>query len=260
MRQIHIFMPVLTALIVVSVVFCGCIHESGQEPPGDRVINGLYIYEVMVMPGAPVTNLTLMVPLPSLDGVSTVADAVEHGEGMDVPPGWSIMIIDGDDAVFLKIDAAEAEMCGSAVSSGEAPDEYAPFSSGREITTDPACRFGVAVPAHISVPGSSPVVNNPLLYPKTGIEMQNGDDGVSVRPVPAPLLSAVSYRSLVYARYDTSENTRLCGYVIVTGVILKGTSLSGDTSPGSYKTVYTDEIMLDLTGSQAGWHLSLIHI
>jgi hypothetical protein len=254
MRQIHLFLPVFTALLVVSVAFCGCIHDSGQEPPGDSGINGAYIYEVMLMTGAPVTNLTLMVPLPYLDGVSTVADAIERGDGMSAPSGWNIMIIDGDDAIFLKIDAPEAGKCGAVISSGENAYGCMQVIPAREVTPDTACIFRIVVPARISVPGGSPAINNPLLYPKTGMEMQKGDDGGSMRPVSTSVYPAISYRSRVYARYNTSESTRLYGYIIINGVIPERIGLSGYSEPGSYNTVYTDEIMLDMTGSQAGWH------
>ncbi len=254
MRPVRVYLSVSFALLVAAVAFSGCIHGPGQINSGDGGTSGLYIYEVKLITDAPVTNFSLMVPLPYLDGVSTVADAVERGEGMCVPPGWSIMIIDGDDAIFLKIDAPEAGKCGATICSGENADGFIQVSPGREVLPDTACTFRIVVPARISLPGGSPAINNPLLYPKTGIEMQKGDDNGSGRPVPASRRPAISYSSLVYARYDASESTPLNGYIIITGVIPEGIILSGDTAPGNYKRVYTDEITVDLTGSQAGWH------
>jgi len=250
----RVFLPALVAVLVVSAVFSGCIHGTGHAPAGNRGVDGLYIYEVMLMTDAPVTNVSLMVPLPYLEGVSTVADAIERGDGMSAPAGWNIMIIDGDDAIFLKIDAPEAVKCDTIISSGENPYGCMRVIPARDVPPDTACIFRIVVPARISVPGGFPAINNPLLYPKTEIEMQKGDVDGSMRPASTLLFPAVSYQSLVYARYDTTESTRLHGYILINGVIPERTGLSVYSEPGCYKAVYTDEIMLDLTGPQAGWH------
>jgi hypothetical protein len=254
MRPFRIYLSVSFAILVVFMTFSGCIHETGQINSADSGSSGLYIYEVMLVTDAPVTNFSLMVPLPYLDGVSTVADAIERGDGMSMPAGWNIMIIDGDDATFLKIDAPEAGKCDAVVSSGKNAYGCMQVIPAGEVTPDAACIFRIVVPARISVPGGTPAINNPLLYPKTGMEVLKGDDGSSLRPVSTLLFPAVSYRSLVYAGYNTSESTRLYGYIIISGVIPEQIGLSGYSDPGCYKTVYTDEITLDLTGSQQGWH------
>ena len=254
MKQVRVYLSVSFALLVAAVAFSGCIHGPGQINSRDGGTNGLYIYEVMLMTDAPVTNFSLMVPLPCLDGVSTVADAIGRGDGMSAPAGWSIMIIDGDDGIFLKIDAPEAVKCDNVISSGENAYGCMQVIPAREVPPDTACIFRIVVPARISLPGGSPALNNPLLYPKTGIEMQKGDADGIMRPASTLLFPAVSYQSRVYARYDASESTRLHGYIIINGVIPERTGLSGYSEPGCYKAVYTDEIMLDLTGSQEGWH------
>lgn len=111
----------VTGLLLLFAVAVPFVLSENRERTGHHVIE----YSVRISSDTTLENLTLLIPLPSVNGTSTIGEGLAYGSGYGVPEGWNLSLERLNGSQFLKIADAEfvPERAAYPVPIGEDPGE-----------------------------------------------------------------------------------------------------------------------------------------
>lgn len=206
---------VIGIALIIILVAAGLVYYEATRIREESTSH-TYTYEVTIDPDESLENVTIMVPVASVDGSSPVADAIEAGNLTGVPDPWDLVLLTTDDAIYLRVFAPEMN------------------STRLQLT--------VTVDAKNEINTRSPSGAEPLLEPKANLTRQSCD---FPHPEDMPV---VCYRfdTPVYARYTGAGDA-----LLTIGVETEGRNtwwLGGWTGNS-----YSDRISLTVAGEQDGW-------
>ncbi|MCG7850034.1 MAG: hypothetical protein MIO93_12780 [ANME-2 cluster archaeon] len=223
MRKIILFG---TGAIVVLVVLAGLwmyhTHELKKE-----TYSSTYSYDISMQIDSVLTNVTLFLPLPALDGESKIGDSIKMGWGTSAskPDDWECSIVDTEHGEMLKVSADRiAPVFRSLpvpIEPGEEPRETGKVSETYSETTPVLWPFGISVilPSDYGINTIDPLENEPMLYP----------------------------RHYIYADYKTAPDTKVSLYIRLEGRNEWWVyGWSGDQ--------YGDSLFMTLYGEKHGWY------
>jgi hypothetical protein len=129
-------------LIAVILVFCigvnALIIAAGMDYPNGFALAGIeitseYRYDVTLFGTGTATNVTLMIPLPSVGGHSPVGDAMVRGNAKGIGAEWTVVEVGTKDSVFLKVTTPSLSFADGPITFGTVVS-----ASGLINTADPA--------------------------------------------------------------------------------------------------------------------------
>ena len=163
----------LAAILVGAAAIAGGLFVYGDYLYRDSYGSD-YVYEVRISPSAPVTNVTVSVPLPSHDGESPVdAAAVRHPF---TPAGWTYEVVETARGPTLRIRTDEIptgptyhysvvendRLVGWETITAE---EYDPGNESHLRVTHDDVEVDVTVESDRTIDTRSPIESEPLLGP-----------------------------------------------------------------------------------------------
>lgn len=93
----------ITGLLLLFAVAVPFLLAENRERTGHHVIG----YSVRISSDTPLDNLTLLLPLPSVNGTSVAGKGLAYGSGYGVPEGWNMTLERQNGSQFLKITGAQ---------------------------------------------------------------------------------------------------------------------------------------------------------
>lgn len=248
MNRRRALVAVVAAVLVVVAGVAGGLFLYSQHLYRDSY-GSEYTYEVRISPSAPITNVTILVPLPTRDGTSPVdAVAVRHPF---TPDGWAYDVVEREGRPMLRVRADEVptdptyhysvirddRLVGwETIPAGEYDSEN---SSHVRVQHDDV-EVDVSVDSERTVDTRSPIGSEPLLGPH-----QNRSETPCFVP-QGEEEACYTYEGRVFASYDAEPDTAV--YV--------STELRGANSWwvfGWNFNEYTDRQSVELVGLQDGW-------
>lgn len=187
----------LCLFIVILGAFTGIITYNKYVDTAYRsTINSSYTYTCTITTDAPLTNVTLFLPVPAdTAGNSPIVSAYSSHTVTGIPPGWKTTLYDTGKATMVKVEAA-----------------------------------AVMPPEGTNTPGSYKITFTAQTAGRTAIETKDfGEKGAMFRPVqdlqtaacPPGLtggnISCFSYNTSLYAEYSTAGSTTVTITSVVSG-------------------------------------------
>jgi hypothetical protein len=193
MNPIKIILVGLSAVIILVAVFAASGYTGS--------LSHSYSWEATFDVAIPVTNATVILPLPAHDGISPVADAIADGELAGVPPGWDLAVIEDGEVRMLRI-SAEAITPGPLHTPQpllEGDEDFSgPHDMGNAQTS--LLFLSISVPSDSAINTQHPAGTEPLLLPK-----RNATPVACDVPHPASMpLVCTQYDTRIYSRYDAA--------------------------------------------------------
>jgi len=236
---------ILFILIIIFVVVAAGVSFLWDQScrAGERHD---YLYEIDLSYNTTIENVTLLVPVPELNGTWVLAEALVNGTGYGVPVDWDLSIADVNGTPLLAIRAARMVPGYHAYPVPVEPGA-GPLPATPQTATEYSNETPVLMPVHLAVmlPGNrtidtrDPLGKEPVFFP----------DG---KFIPADMTDAASqgdaylHRVPVYVRYTSDRPADIRVRVSIEGVnsIWRGGWLSN---------VYTDRIIVELQNGTQGW-------
>lgn len=214
----------VVVIVVVTAAVALAIGLATFSSPAPAVDHSAYGYSVSVGTNATLTNVTLVVPLPAVEGRSPVADSVRAGNA-SVPDGWRYTVVEREDGHALRIEADE-------VVAERQPD-------GR---LDGAYLVGTTVRTPAVIDTAEPFGSEPTVAPP---------DALRERPCPNQASSGpdsgrtcFAYDIGVYAAYDAPADALVDIRLIHNGV---------NVYEGGDHEMYYERVYTVFHGPQDGW-------
>ncbi|NYT17737.1 MAG: hypothetical protein GKC06_07010 [Methanomicrobiales archaeon] len=205
-----------------------------------------YSYEIEISYNTTLENVTLLVPVPELDGTPAFADILVNGTGYGVPEDWNLSIEDVNGTPMLAIQAARMVPVFHAypvpVEPGASPLPATPqtateYSAGTPVLMP--IHLAVMIPANQTIDTRNPLGHEPVLD-------TNGQFIPADRTTAASRGDAFLHQVPVYIRYTSDRPADIWIRVSIEGVnsIWRGGWLSN---------VYTDRVFFKLNNGVQGW-------
>lgn len=238
----------LVAVLVVVAAVAGGLFLYSQHLYRDSYGSD-YTYEVRVSPSAPITNVTVLVPLPSHDGGSPVdAAAVRHPF---TPDGWTYDVVDSAYGPMLRIRADEVPTDPtyhrSVVEDDRLvrwerlpPEAYDPDNDSHLRVTHEDVEIDATVESRRTIDTRSPIGSEPLLHPH---ENRTETACFTAR---AGEETCYTYDGRAFLSYDAAPDT-----VVYVSVELGGTN-SWWVFGWSFNE-YRDRQSVEVVGPRDGW-------
>jgi hypothetical protein len=222
-RMDRTLLAVLAVLAVALVIFIAAFSVTVYVGMRYRsTFTGTYLYEVTIIPDAPLGNVTLYIPVPARGReTSPVAQGIGSGNLQGVPARWNTSLIGTEKFTMLEITARELDPgCGCApmILSVNARS-LSPVETREPATGD--ILLGTA--------GEGPVACD---------ETGNGE---------SPEMQCRSSHGQAYADFTAPEGATLTVLVSLTG------RNSWDVF-GPASNEYRDRLRFAFTGGDQGWH------
>lgn len=214
----------LVALVGLVLIAVGAVVLQ-QTVLSPTVEESAYGYSVAVATTEPLSNLTLVVPLPvSESGRTPLTTAVRDGTA-SVPEGWDADVVETDRGPMLRVRAAT-------VTAERQPD-------GRTYST---YLVTVSAPAEGRIETGGPFASEPVL-PAT--------DGYHERPcpnvaTPEPGQTCYRFTTRAYVAYDAPTDTEVDVRLVTAGRNVY-------RSPARGLVQYYQRVTLSFDGPQEGW-------
>ncbi len=207
----------------------------------DRTLTSTYTYGVAVETDAPLSNVTLFLPLPDNGGRSPVVADVGAGDIYGLPMSWQTGVYGTGKATLLKITAGRIEAAYR-----PAP---VPADQGENLTPA-AGRLPVPVPIELIIEAEAerlidtrfPVGNSTVLLPKFNLTEVRCDLPHDLQDPPA----CYDYETSFFADYEAAPDTTVTISVSLTG---SNTWFIFGWSGNEFR----DRAVLTLTGESHGW-------
>ena len=215
----------VVVIVVVATVVALALAVATFYPSEPAIDHSAYGYSVAVGTNATLTNVTLVVPLPTApDGGSPVADAVRAGNA-STPDGWRYAVVERENALALRIEADE-------VVAQRRPD-------GRR---DSAYLLGTTVRTPTVIDTAEPFDAEPTVAPPNALRERPCPNQAS--PEPDPTQTCFAYDARVYATYDAPADALVSVRLVHNGV---------NVYEGRGHEMYYERLSVVYHGSQEGW-------
>lgn len=201
-----------------------------------------YTYQASIECDAPLSNVTLILPLPSLKGNSTVADEIAKGNITGVPEGWELALLTSDDGIMLKIVAARIDASGIPPTPLPTSENKENQEAAESAALPGPIRMIISVVSPEVIQTMDPIGNESLLSPAY-------NRTAAACPFPYPETAAPScyaYESRVYADYTSEQIARL-------SIVIEYEGANTWWSGGWTGNMFRDRIALDTADDQKGW-------
>ncbi len=214
-------------LLIISVGLLSFWWQGQEQEMYERNYMSHYDYDAILYIYSPLNNVTLYVPLPTMNNTSCVGQKIVNNSYRGPRSEWKTALVETEHGLMLslKTDHFEPHL----VLRGEGPDTYPmPLS------------FSTGVSPEHTIDTRDPINNEPLLAPKYNLTYL----GKTTSQRDA---DAYRYEGRVYAYYDTSPNT-----TVTMDVHMGGTNEWAEAA-GWPSNNYRDYIRIELSGPQNGW-------
>lgn len=173
MRISRVFIiSILVVLVFISIIAVGLFFYT--EKLYSDSYNSEYSYEVGVSPSGPVSNVTVLVPLPTYNNISLVNESMFSDPF--TPRGWRYNIVENEYGPMLEIKADKIPKDPSyyysiirddrLVGWEEIPEtEYSPENSSHIRIDNDEIRLDLRISSEKTIDTKSPISDEALLYP-----------------------------------------------------------------------------------------------
>jgi len=205
-----------------------------------------YLYEIDLSYNTTIENVTLLVPVPELNGTPVLAEALVNGTGYGVPADWNLSIEDVNGTPLLAIRAARMVPGYHAypvpVEPGASPLPATPHTATEYSNETPVLmpvHLAVMLPGNRTIDTRDPLGHEPVFNPE-------GEFIPAERTTAASRGAAFLHHVPVYVRYTSDRPADIGIRVSIEGVnsIWRGGWLSN---------VYTDSVVIELQNGAQGW-------
>lgn len=257
------------AIAITFGILIGGLFILGEQRITETT-ESTYQYDVTITADGSLENATFYVPLP-VDAESETSELGERFieevqydrhrpavEGYEPPADrveFSYELVETDHGPMLAISADHIEVTQVYYRTAENetmgwyeridPDEYDPDDPSMGVQDDGRFRFSVTMATNDTIDTADPFDTEPLLTPKSDLQ-----ETECRPPPPTETAQCYEYESLVYASYDTDEETTV--YVAA--------ELSGNNqwfSGGWSGNEYRERTHVRLGGPQSGWVITV---
>ncbi|MFB6096056.1 MAG: hypothetical protein ABEJ74_01550 [Haloferacaceae archaeon] len=238
----------LLVVVVLVAAVAGGLFLYSQQLYRDSYGSD-YTYDVHVSPSAPISNVTILVPLPAQGSDSPVnASSVQHPF---TPDGWTYDVVETDAGPMLRVRADEVPTDPTYHASvvrddrlvGWKPipaDEYDPDNGSHVRATHDDVEVHVTLESDRTVDTRSAIEDEPLLRPqrnRTETACFGGQDDEE---------ACYDYGGRAFVSYDAAPDT-----AVYVSVELRGTN-SWWVFGWNFNE-YTDRQTVEVVGPQDGW-------
>ena len=244
-RKIKIIIVVAFILVVISAFAWFSIQLDLAGRQSERHD---YTYSITLSYDTALENVTMLLPVPELNGTPFLVQSLVNGTGYGVPPDWNLSIVERNGTLMLAVTAARMvpDYHGYPVpiESGESPVPTT-LQSGTEYSSTTPVLVPVYMVATISqnttINTRDPIGHEPVFAPDGQFTPAPGTGAppmysgtMNVHPVP------------LYIRYSSDRPATLSFWIRIEGMnsIWKG---------GWQGNTYSDTILLDLRNGTQGW-------
>lgn len=251
------------AIAVVFAVIIGGLFLLGEQRMTETTESS-YQYDVTVATDHTLENATVYVPLPvdAETGTSELGEqfvqevryerytpAIEGYEQSTDPVEFDYELVETEHGPMLAISTDRIEVSRvyyRTVENGTMgwheriePEEYDADDPSMGVQDDGSFRFSITLAANDTIDTADPFDSEPLLTPKSDLQATECWH-------PTETARCYEYDSLVYASYETDEET-----TVYVAAALSGYNewFSGGWSGNEYR----DRTHVELVGSQSGW-------
>jgi hypothetical protein len=238
-------MLLLLAVILIIVLIAAGIgaifnQSSYQSERHD------YFYTIEISYNTTINNVTLLLPVPELDGTPYFTESILNGTAYGLSPAWNVSIIPVNGTLMLAIRAArmvpEYHGYPVAIEPGVSilPTTRVP---GHEYSEDTSVLMPVTVavmePSSSPINTGDPVGHEPLLSPAGTFTPESCETSANKGVL-------LSHSVPVYISYSSDRPVSITLRVSVQGTnaIWRG---------GWESNTYSDSVALDITGGMQGW-------
>jgi len=205
-----------------------------------------YTYEIGLSYDTTIENVTLLVPVPELNGTPVLADSLANGTGFGVPADWNLSIEDVNGTPMLAIRAARMVPGYHAypipVEPGANPLPATPQTATEYSTGTPALmpvNLAVMLPGNRTIDTRDPLGHEPVFFP-------DGQFTPADRTAAAYRGDAFLHQVPVYVRYTSDRPAEIGIRVGIEGV-------NSMWRGGWLSNVYTDRVVIELQNGAQGW-------
>ena len=214
-KTIKIGVGVIVIVVALAGLWMYHTHELYEKSYRSE-----YRYEITIDSDSALYNVTLLVPLPIIDGRSRIGDEIIAGHASK-PDGWSCSIVETKHGKMLKISAEK-------IPPGVRKRISAVVDVGRDINT------------------KNPIGSEPLLSPKYNLTLSTYDLPYPEGQSPP---TCYEYESRIYADFESPTDAEVSIYI----------EAEGENSWWVYGwsgNSYRDRVGITFTGEQPGWHIA----
>jgi hypothetical protein len=236
---------ILFVLIVILVVVAAGVYFLWDQScrASERYD---YTYEIGLSYNATIENVTLLVPVPELDGTPVLAGALVNGTGYGVPADWNLSIADVNGTHMLAIRAARmvpgyhaypipVEPGASLLSA--TPQTATEYSAGTPVLMP--VNLAVMIPGNRTIDTRDPLGHEPVFNPE-------GEFIPADRTTTAYQGAAFLHPVPVYIRYTSDRPADIGIHVSIEGV-------NSMWRGGWLSNVYRDRVVIELNNGVQGW-------
>ncbi|RDZ44221.1 hypothetical protein C5B91_11885 [Haloferax sp. Atlit-10N] len=242
---------VVVAALVVVAVAAGGLWAFGRLSSLDSY-GSQYDYSVRVSADEPISNVTVLVPLPVSDGSSVVGEAVESREYL-LPTGWAYDVVETEYGPMLRLRADELPADPTyyrAVVENDRLVRWEPIPASEYSRNDSdtlrvehdAIDLSADVRVNQSIDTLAPEGTEPLFEPRENARLvpcdwpSNSDD-----------TRCYDYESMLFVQYDGPETTN-----VSVSVELRGAN-SWWVGGWNYNEYVDHVAAYDLPADRQGW-------
>ena len=241
-------------VIILGLLFAGLYIQT--EKMFRESYSSDYRYHVTISAERSLDNVTLLLPLPSYGGVSSVGEAILREEGYGFPDDWEYSLIEVDGAGMLQISADRIVptyrnlITPIPLYPGETPPPTPEIITSTEYSEETPVLIpiecGVSIRDVDEINTRDPLGSEPTLSPKRNLTL--ADDPF---PTPAPpggvsVSSYYTFESPVYAAYTCDPETVVSIHI----------SYHGGNSwwvLGWSGNRFREDVAITLSGPDPGW-------
>ncbi|HII90962.1 MAG TPA: hypothetical protein HA262_02010 [Methanosarcina sp.] len=258
-RKMIIFGGFVLFFLFLLVLGSMYLKNENEEMYNDSLMSN-YEYDITLESNRTLQNVTLYLPVPVFENESKVGLEMVNGDYYNKPSNWNLSLEDTEHGLMFKMETVEIKPVyhslpvavpepepGSESIEDEVEEEEQIVESNEYSEETPVLTsfdFGTNVKADHMINTKFPVGNEPVLLPKYNLRESEEEPIVPLSEHLNP--EYFDYESLVYAHYDTSNDTDV-------QIFVELNSRNEWWVYGWQYNDYIDRISIRLSGPQEGW-------
>lgn len=258
-RKMIIFGGFVLFFLFLLVLGSMYLKNENEEMYNDSLMSN-YEYDITLESNRTLQNVTLYLPVPVFENESKVGLEMVNGDYYNKPSNWNLSLEDTEHGLMFKMETVEIKPVyhslpvavpepepGSESIEDEVEEEEQIVESNEYSEETPVLTsfdFGTNVKADHMINTRFPVGNEPVLLPKYNLRESEEEPIVPLSEHLNP--EYFDYESLVYAHYDTSNDTDV-------QIFVELNSRNEWWVYGWQYNDYIDRISIRLSGPQEGW-------
>lgn len=258
-RKMIIFGGFVLFFLFLLVLGSMYLKNENEEMYNDSLMSN-YEYDITLESNRTLQNVTLYLPVPVFENESKVGLEMVNGDYYNKPSNWNLSLEDTEHGLMFKMETVEIKPVyhslpvavpepepGSESIEDEVEEEEQIVESNEYSEETPVLTsfdFGTNVKADHMINTRFPVGNEPVLLPKYNLRESEEEPIVPRSEHLNP--EYFDYESLVYAHYDTSNDTDV-------QIFVELNSRNEWWVYGWQYNDYIDRISIRLSGPQEGW-------